>query len=30
MERQNTNKYPNINAFSKEFDPENIFQSFLK
>ena len=29
-ERQNTNKYPNINVFSREFDPENIFQSFLK
>ena len=29
-ERQNTKKYPNINAFSREFDPENIFQSFLK
>ena len=28
--RQNTNKYPNINAFSKEFDPENIVSKILQ
>ena len=27
-ERQNTNKYPNINAFFKEFDPKNIILKF--
>ena len=27
-ERQNNNKYPNINAFSKKFDPENINSKF--
>ena len=29
-ERQNTNKYPNITPFSKEFDPENILSQFGK
>ena len=28
--RQNTNKNPNINAVSKEFDPENIVLKFLE
>ena len=28
--RQNTNKYPNINAFSKEFDPENTVSKILQ
>ena len=27
-ERQNTNKYPNISPFSKEYDPENILSQF--
>ena len=28
QKRQNTDKNPNINAFSKEFDPENIVSNF--